>query len=196
MFFENVTNSYFNFLYVHLHHVFSSIFFDIKLTFLSFFIFREFLGFEPEFRDSKPDLPEMLAESDCALLIGDPALLIPESPRSADGIRKFDLVELWRRFTGFGFVFAMWMANRDSLENARKIDFATIRDEGFDHLDEIIANYETEIDLPRSDFKRYLSENISYSIDDSMAKGLELYFELAFKNGFCEQNSALRFLSS
>ena len=42
-------------------------------------IFREFLGFEPEYKISKPDLTAMLAESDCALLIGDPALMIADS---------------------------------------------------------------------------------------------------------------------
>jgi chorismate dehydratase len=133
----------------------------------------------------------MLAESDCALLIGDPALMISDS---GGAVRKFDLVELWRRFTGFGFVFAMWMARADSSERIKEIDFAAIRDEGLAHIDEIIANYETEIHLPRAEFKRYLVENISYSIDHSMEKGLELFFELAFRNGLCERNSKLRFI--
>ena len=42
-------------------------------------IFREFLGFEPIWTDSKPNLEKMLNESDCALLIGDPALAIQDS---------------------------------------------------------------------------------------------------------------------
>lgn len=154
-------------------------------------IFREFLGFEPIFKVSKPNLSEMLAESDCALLIGDPSLMIDERV-----YRKFDLVETWKSFTGFGFVFAMWMANKDSIEIARNIDFTAIRDEGLAHLDEIAANYQAEITLPREDFKKYLSENISYSIDDSMEKGLKLYFKLAHKNGLCENNADLRFLNS
>ncbi len=44
----------------------------------------------------------MLNESDCALLIGDPALTIDETK-----YRKFDSAETWKSFTGFGFVFAM-----------------------------------------------------------------------------------------
>lgn len=164
-------------------------------------IFREFLGFEPIYKVSKPNLSQMLAESDCALLIGDPALMIADSKnptnneqRTTNSYRKFDLVEVWREFTGFGFVFAMWMANKDSLEIARSIDFAAMRDEGLAHLDEIIANYKTEIKLPCEDFKKYLSENISYSIDDSMEKGLELYFKLAHNHGLCENNEELLFL--
>jgi chorismate dehydratase len=152
-------------------------------------IFREFLGFEPIYKVSKPDLTKMLAKSDCALLIGDPSLMIDETK-----YRKFDLVETWKSFTGFGFVFAMWMANKDSVEIARNIDFAAMRDEGLAHLDEIIANYETEIHLTHEDFKKYLSENISYSIDENMQKGLELYYKLAFENKLIEDLKPLKFL--
>ncbi len=152
-------------------------------------IFREFLGIEPIYKTSKPNLAEMLKDNDCALLIGDPSLTIDESV-----YRKFDLVETWKSFTNFGFVFAMWMANSESIETAKTIDFAAARDEGLNHLDEIVSNYETEIPLAKNDFKDYLSQNISYSIDDSMRDGLELYLKLAYKNGLCENNSELRFL--
>src|SRR6186997_3135885 len=36
-------------------------------------IFREFLGFEPDWREAEPNIESMLAESAAALLIGDPA---------------------------------------------------------------------------------------------------------------------------
>jgi chorismate dehydratase len=166
-------------------------------------IFREFLGFEPEYKISKPNVNEMLNESDCALLIGDPALMIADcglriadskNENTKDQLRKFDLVETWKSFTGFGFVFAMWMANKDKIETAKTIDFADARDEGLNHLDEIISNYESQISLERDDFKNYLSQNISYSIDDSMRKGLELYYKLAEKHKLIEKNKPLQFL--
>lgn len=159
-------------------------------------IFREFLSFEPQYKTVKPNLDKMLANADCALLIGDPALSIADSETSDNKgqwttgngqYRKFDLAETWRGFTNFGFVFAMWMAQKDSLEIVRTIDFASVRDEGLAHLDEIIANYETEIPLSREEFKKYLSENISFSIDENMRKGLRLYFELAYKHKLIPQ---------
>ena len=156
---------------------------------LSKIIFREFYSFEPRYKISEPNLREMLNDSDCALLIGDPALTIDETK-----YRKFDLAETWKKFTGFGFVFAMWMAQAEKAEIAKMIDFAAARDEGLKHLDEIAANYETEIALPREDFKKYLSENISYRIDESMRKGLELFFELAKKNGLLEGCKPLSFI--
>ncbi len=159
-------------------------------------IFREFLDFEPIYKTAKPNLSEMLADSDCALLIGDPALQLSEPPAVAGGLTLtvFDLAEVWREFTGFGFVFAMWMANKNKAKTTRTIDFAAARDEGLAHLDEIISNYETEITLPREDFKKYLSENISYSIDDSMQKGLSLYYELAHKHDLIEKRKDLHFI--
>ncbi len=152
-------------------------------------IFREFFNFEPVWTEAKPDLEQMLSISDCALLIGDPALTVDEKR-----FKKFDLAEIWKNNTGFGFVFAMWMANKERSENARKINFAKARDEGLQHLDEIISNYESEISLSHQEFRDYLLGNISYSIDDSMQKGLELYFKLAHKNGLIEEQKELRFL--
>jgi len=156
-------------------------------------IFREFLGFEPEWRDSRPDINAMLDESDAALLIGDPALTIADSalrtPHSA--LRKFDLAELWHSHTGLGFVFAMWMTRRETCP----IDFAAARDEGLSHLDEIASNYAPEIGLSRADMIEYLSKNISYTVDDPMREGMMLYFELAGKHGLIEQTKPLTFLS-
>jgi chorismate dehydratase len=151
-------------------------------------IFREFLGFEPTYENARPNLSEMLFGSDCALLIGDPALTIDEKI-----YRKFDLAEVWKSFTGFGFVFAMWMANAEKAKFTKTIDFAAARDEGLSHLDEIVSNYEAEIPLAREEFKVYLSQNISYSIDANMQKGLELFFRLAHQNRLIESCKPLSF---
>jgi chorismate dehydratase len=166
-------------------------------------IFREFLGSEPEWRNAAPNINAMLAESDAALLIGDPALSLSSPPAgggvaaaSADGVvgglsglRTFDLAELWKKHTGLGFVFAMWMTRRDKCP----INFTAARDEGVAHVEEIATNYQTEIPIGRENLVTYLSENISYSIDDSMQNGLELYFELAQKNGLIDMNKPLEF---
>jgi len=153
-------------------------------------IFREFLEREPNYREAKPNLEEMLAGSDCALLIGDPALTIDEQI-----YRKFDLAETWRRFTNFGFVFAMWMTNAGKSEIIKTVDFCGVRDEGLNHLDEIISNYAAEIPLDREEFKIYLSQNISYSVDANMQEGLELFFRLAHKNRLIESCKLLAFIA-
>src|SRR6202521_3587715 len=105
-------------------------------------IFREFLGFEPEWQSSPPDLTAMLAHNDAALIIGDPAMKIPRAQ-----FRVFDLATLWHDYTGFGFVFAMWMARVSEADRVRAIDFAAARDEGLTHLDEIAAQQEGQTGL-------------------------------------------------
>ena len=154
-------------------------------------IFREFLGFEPKWCEAKPDVGAMLAASDCALLIGDPALRVTAPPTDTvdAAYQVFDLAELWHSFTGLGFVFAMWMTRLP----ASPVDFAAVRDEGLQHIDEIASNYAGEINLSRDELRQYLTSNISYEIDRSMRAGLELYFELAFKNDLIERNRPLEF---
>lgn len=154
-------------------------------------LFREFLGFEPEWRDAGPNVDEMLASSDCALLIGDPALRVtaPAPEAAQPAVRTFDLAEQWHQHTGLGFIFAMWMTRLET----SPVDFAFVRDEGLEHIDEIAANYVGDINLPADELKQYLTGNISYKIDETMQAGLELYFELAFKNGLIERNRPLVF---
>ncbi len=152
-------------------------------------IFREFLEKEPAYIEAKPNLEAMLENADCALLIGDPALTIDQTI-----YRKFDLVETWKRFTNCGFVFAMWMTNAENAKTARAVDFEAVRNEGLNHLDEIAANYQARIPIEREDFKEYLSENISYSISNSMREGLSLYYKLARKHNLIETLKPLDFV--
>ena len=147
-------------------------------------IFHEFIGHEPEWRTSEPDADTMLADADCALIIGDPALRLANS-----NYRVFDLAALWNQFTGLGFVFAMWMSRHERLA----IDFASARDEGLSHVDEMISNYSSEIGLPRDEMREYLIQNICYNVDEKMRQGMELYFGLASKHNLIGKNKSLRF---
>src|SRR3989442_2843580 len=115
-------------------------------------IFREFLGFEPEWISAAPDLKSMLMSADAALIIGDPAMKIPR-----DQFRVFDLATLWHEYTGFGFVFAMWMARKDSAEKVRAIDFAAARDEGLAHVEDIAIENKSRLGLSRDVVKTYLT---------------------------------------
>jgi chorismate dehydratase len=151
-------------------------------------IFREFLGFEPEWQVSPPDLRSMLEQHDAALIIGDPAMKIPR-----ERFRVFDLATLWYDYTGFGFVFAMWMMRADHVEATRPVDFAAARDEGLAHLDEIAASQEDPI-LSPDEIKDYLTRNIAFQMDKNMLKGMELYFDLARKHELIGEPRPLEFV--
>jgi chorismate dehydratase len=140
-------------------------------------IFREFLGFEPEWIDAKPDVQRMLAENDAALMIGDPGMIFQR-----EGLTVFDVAGLWREFTDLGFVFAMWAIAPDATLTARSIDFVGARDEGLERITEIIDYYEPLLGLPRDELQTYLQANISFEADAELRAGLDLFYKLAHKH--------------
>jgi chorismate dehydratase len=152
-------------------------------------IFREFLEREPEWTTRAPNLDEMLARNDAALIIGDPGMTF-----SRRGLNVWDMASLWREHTGLGFVFAMWMVRDDAIERAREVDFAGARDEGVARLEEIVASYQDQIPMTVAELRNYLTENIVFQVDESMERGLRLYFELAFKHQLIERVKPLRFI--
>ena len=85
----------------------------------------------------------------------------------------------------------MWMTRTER----SPVDFASARDEGIQRIDEIIANYLPDIKISADEFRSYLSTNISYTVDDELQRGMELYFELARKLGLCENSRELRYAS-
>jgi chorismate dehydratase len=140
-------------------------------------IFREFLGFEPEWVSAAPDLKRMLAENDAALIIGDPGMTF-----SSQGFKVFDMASLWRKHTGHGFVFAMWMIGPSASAEARAIDFVAACREGLTRTEEIIDFYQPLLGLARDELQTYLGENLSFYFDDELRAGLDLYYKLAYKH--------------
>lgn len=153
-------------------------------------IFREFLGFEPQWETAAPDLKAMLAHADTALIIGDPAMKIPR-----DQFRVFDLATLWHEFTGLAFVFAMWMVRKDNIHQVRSIDFTAARDEGLGNVDQIAQVYIDQIGLLEDEITHYLRENIVFSVDEEMRKGLTLYFDLAARHRLISWAKPLAYVS-
>ena len=153
-------------------------------------IFREFYGRDLETTTARPDVARMLGGRDAALVIGDPAMTF-----AREGLVVHDLATLWRERTGLGFVFAMWMARAADGGLARAVDFAAARDEGLASLEEIVAEYSAELGLPVAELREYLTENISFHLDEEMRAGLELFFRLAYKHGVTDAARPLRALA-
>ena len=153
-------------------------------------IFREFLDREPQWTTRAPNIEEMLDKNDAALIIGDPGMGFRRR-----GLNVWDMAGLWKEHTGLGFVFAMWMVRDEATERAQMVDFSGVRDEGVAHMEDIVRSYEDKIPMPVEELRNYLTENIVFNVDESMEKGLRLYFELAFKHGLIESVKPLRFIS-
>lgn len=153
-------------------------------------IFREFVGRDVQTAPASPDVPAMLAAQDAALVIGDPAMTF-----AREDLHVYDLALLWREFTDLGFVFAMWMAHESTAAEAvRRIDFAGARDEGLSCLEEIVAVYERELNLPRAELHSYLTDNICFDLNADMRAGLQLFFQLAHKHKLIDDVRPLKML--
>src|SRR5438552_2487346 len=117
-------------------------------------IFDEFYHVHPDFRPAEPNVANMLAHHDAALLIGDNALKFMEQndlPNietqkplvrlGSEPLVVFDLAERWRFLTGLPFVFAFW-AVRDGFKDAGVVDMLKAsRDFGVVNIPTIAEKY-------------------------------------------------------
>ncbi len=154
----------------------------------------------PEFSEAAPDLATMLATSDAALLIGDPALRLalaaeqhvtpgrdgalvctgeqvglPQIPK----LHIYDVVHEWWQLTERPAVLAVWAARPENATPELSADFSASLAFGLAHLPEICADAASELDLPAKELSLYLRTNIDYSLDPENLKGLNEYFAQA-----------------
>jgi chorismate dehydratase len=168
---------------------------------------RKRWGIEPEFFEAEPDLQAMLQNADAALLIGDPALRLAFRMESkgvsettgetlfsaasagfAEGttLYVYDMVEKWRSLTSLPAVLAVWAAPKGTVTPEIVHDFAASLAYGKQHVDEISAEAALEMKLPADKLRRYLTENIDYSMDEENLRGLRRYYEMASELGLID----------
>jgi chorismate dehydratase len=139
-------------------------------------ILRERFGVEPEFTPAHPDLEQMLAHSDAALLIGDPALrLVPEElPYEC-----LDLGAEWLTLTGLPMVFAAWAGKPglplDLLKDITRGSYEF----GKAALDEIVNIEYARRGVTRALADRYLRHHIRFELGVEELRGLRAFYELA-----------------
>jgi len=142
----------------------------------------ETLGIDPAFVPMPPDADAMMARSDAALIIGDPALYLDHAAR---GLRKIDLGEQWTGLTGLPFVWAFWAGRPGAVTSAGLEALTTARDAGVAASDAIADAYcgPARAALGRT----YLRDNIQYTLDEAAAAGLRRYYELAEAHGVVDR---------
>ncbi len=159
-------------------------------------LLETFLGGGRTFHSMAPDLNQMLAACDAALLIGDPALQVDRSRYVS-----LDLAEEWIRHTGKPFVFAFWAVRQQALDPAREKDalaeiFQRSRDHGLEpaSLDHIASQWAPRLELTEKDVKSYLTESIYYQLDEPCLEGLRLFYRCAAEIGALPAAPPLHFL--
>jgi len=147
-----------------------------------------FYGCQPVFHEQQADLEAMLATSDAALLIGDPALLALDHPHLRQQFSNctwIDVAQLWQKHTQLPWVAAVWAVRRLALEETG-ISAATLiadlehsRDAGMAHMDTIVREWSQRLPLSEHIIETYLTENIHYTLDETCLRAIERFFALA-----------------
>lgn len=135
-------------------------------------------------------------ESPALLLIGDSALRASLKPSVQF---TYDLGELWYTWTGFPFVFALWLCRNqvaDSVELRSLAHQLILAKKQVPERLEHIATQAVECRWMGSDkLLAYWRDNISYQLDEASQSGLMLYYTYCFENGLIDAVPSLHFAS-
>lgn len=127
-------------------------------------LLKEYWKIEPEFEDAKgEEYRHRITGTTAGLVIGDRAF---EQRRQSTYI--YDLGEAWKDYTGLGFVFAAWIANK-KLPGDFVSAFNKANAFGLEHIAQVVA----ETDFRLFDLHQYYKYNINYMLDERKKTGLE-----------------------
>ncbi|MEJ2698188.1 MAG: menaquinone biosynthesis protein [Desulfuromonadales bacterium] len=165
---------------------------------LLYVLLREFIQTEEvDFHvPQSSSLESIIAEGGTGLLIGDRALKAAMNPSISRHI--FDLGELWYRFTGLPFVFALWILRRESALNKpdeirRLLDqLSDSRRKAFASLHELASHSSERLWMDEKKLVDYW-RCMSYDLGEDHLKGLELFFRLLVKYGRLPEMPEIRF---
>ena len=142
---------------------------------------HERFGINPELNQMAPDVDDMLAAADAALIIGDPALFLDPEKK---GVEKIDLGEQWTGMTGLPFVWAFWAGRPGVMTPEAVLALQQARDAGVADSDAIAAGYAGPARAALS--QAYLRDNIHYVMGDREMAGVRKYYELAARHGLIQ----------
>jgi chorismate dehydratase len=145
-------------------------------------------GLVPEFRPVRADLPAMLAESDAALIIGDPALTVDR-----ERYVVLDLAGEWLELTGLPFVFAVWASRESQATSDLVAPFTASLELGLLELDAIVEETAAETGLAPAILRDYFTRNLRYRMGPAEQAGLAEFLRRCEAHGLAAAAPPLRF---
>jgi chorismate dehydratase len=165
---------------------------------------------QPRIESRGPDLADMLAHCDAALIIGDKALFLDPAELTVDSrqstvdsqqstvnsrlwtVEKTDLGEAWFNLTGLPFVYAFWAGRPGALRNQDVAALQKARDEGVTRPEELAREYLAGTPERQRIGADYLRDNIKYYFGDEERAGLESFYRYAVEAGVVPDAGAIR----
>ncbi len=113
-----------------------------------------------------------LSEKQAGVVIGDRSFRMSKNYKYC-----FDLSEQWYLFTGLPFVFATWTSNKH-IESNFLSKFNKALQYGVNNMMKAVNEIPDNSALEKPELFEYLSNDISYILDDKKRKGLDLFLNL------------------
>ncbi len=170
---------------------------DTSVNLLKILLDR-YYGFTNSFQRCGLPLAEALREFPALLLIGDAAL--KGAMASQEG-HIYDLGELWYRFTGLPFVFALWIARREAAVTKRgelaqlAADLVAAKTLAYESYAEIADTCREREWLGRGALVDYW-QTISYDLTTRHLDGLTLFYRHAAELGILAREPELRIFNA
>lgn len=162
-------------------------------------LLKQLWGASPRLSTLPMDAPPYSVDADALLVIGDRAM----HPPLGLFAEKFDLGEVWCRWTGLPFVFAMWVARRTDARGERSEEreaalsalgeqLATARDLGLAHLEEIAAAEHAAAGLSQFECLAYFRDHLYFYLGPRERSGLQRFYEEASALGLVPSGQMAR----
>ena len=139
---------------------------------------------QPRFESRAPDIADMLAHCDAALIIGDNALFHSALRTPHSALEKVDLGDVWTQMTGLPFVYAFWAGRADALTADDVAALQRARDEGVKIPEQLAREFLKDAPPERQAIGgQYLRHNIRYHLGEDERAALEAFYRYGAEAG-------------
>ncbi len=152
-------------------------------------LFAEYWRGAPAFSAGSGVLERDLEAHDAVLRIGDKALFEP----APAGVEIVDLGEVWDRWTGLPFVYAVWAARAGLVDRELYRALHEAKRRGLRNRRRIAEAYGWHGHRDAELAYEYLTRHLHYALGGAERRGLEAFFRAAVRCGLLESVPELRF---
>jgi chorismate dehydratase len=141
-------------------------------------LLEEVEGVRPEYFVCPPDLDQMLERAPAGVIIGDAALRAALHSAPERGLEVHDLGEMWRRWTGLPFVFAVFAARREYAAREPEIvrlvhrHLLAARDVGLAEVDQVCAQAVRWEEFDPVTLHKYYTAALDFSLGERQIRGI------------------------
>lgn len=159
-------------------------------------IFEKFLKMKSDLRTAALSYESLGLISEPYLLIGDDAMKAVKNYtkiNSPQSLYMYDLGEIWYKYAGLPFIFALWIVRNECLVEKKDLlerfnrDLDKAKELALKDLKKIASKYPEKDILTVDELVSYWQKNISYDFKEEHEKGFSLFKKLSTELGLLNE---------